>query len=101
MVGEFGFGKVVGVAECMMLKDTNMTEVAFSISPEFQGRGMGKIFLKKLAATSRENGMRGLIAYTIPSNTGMIRLFKSLPYKVKTHYEDGDLVLSCLFDELA
>ncbi len=101
VVGEFGFGKVVGVAECMMLKDTNMTEVAFSISPEFQGRGMGKIFLKKLAAASRENGMRGLIAYTIPSNTGMIRLFKTLPYKVKTHYEDGDLVLSCLFDVLA
>jgi len=101
VVGEFGFGKIVGVAECMMLKDTNMTEVAFSISPEFQGRGMGKIFLKKLAAASRENGMRGLIAYTIPSNTGMIRLFKTLPYKVKTHYEDGDLVLSCLFDVLA
>ena len=54
-----------------------------------------------LAAASRENGVRGLIAYTIPSNTGMIRLFKSLPYHVKTHYEDGDLVLSCLFDELA
>lgn len=101
VVGEFGFGRVVGVAESMMLKNTNMTEVAFSISPDFQGKGLGKIFLKKLAAASRENGMRGLLAYTIPSNTGMIRLFKTLPYKVKTHFEDGDLVLSCLFDELA
>ena len=78
-----------------------MTEVAFSVSPDFQGKGLGKIFLKKLAAASRENGMRGLIAYTFPSNTGMISLFKTLPYNIKTQYEDGDLVLSCHFDELA
>ncbi len=31
----------------------------------------------------------------------MISLFKTLPYKVKTKYEDGDVVLSCRFDELA
>lgn len=101
VVGEFGFGRVVGVAESMLLKDTNMTEVAFSVSPDYQGKGLGKIFLKKLAAASRENGMRGLVAYTFPSNIGMIKLFKTLPYKVHTQYEDGDLVLSCVFDELA
>lgn len=101
VVGEFGFGRVVGVAESMRLKDSNMTEVAFSVSPDYQGKGLGKIFLKKLAAASRENGMLGLTAYTFPSNTGMIHLFKTLPYKVKTQYEDGDLVLSCKFDELA
>ena len=101
VVGEFGFGRVVGVAESMLLKDSNMTEVAFSVSPDYQGKGLGKIFLKKLAAASRENGMRGLIAYTFPSNIGMIKLFKTLPYKVHTQYEDGDLVLSCVFDELA
>ena len=101
VVGEFGFGRVVGVAESMLLKDTNMTEVAFSVSPDYQGKGLGKIFLKKLAAASRENGMRGLVAYTFPSNIGMIKLFKTLPYKVHTQYEDGDLVLTCVFDELA
>ncbi len=101
VIGEFGFGQVIGVAESMLLRDTNMTEVAFSVSPGYQGKGLGKIFLKKLAAASRENGMRGLIAYTFPSNSGMIALFKTLPYKVKTQYEDGDLVLSCLFEELA
>ena len=54
-----------------------------------------------LAAVARENGIAGLIAYTFPTNTAMIRLFKTLPYKVKTTYEDGDLVLSCKFNELA
>ncbi|MBU1567681.1 MAG: GNAT family N-acetyltransferase [Proteobacteria bacterium] len=101
VVGEFGFGRVVAVAESMKLPDQNLAEVAFSVSEEFQGKGLGRFFLKKLAAVARENGIGGLMAYTFPSNKAMINLFKTLPYKVKTQYEDGDLILSCRFSELA
>jgi RimJ/RimL family protein N-acetyltransferase len=101
VIGDFGFGRVVGVAECMRLEQSNLAEVAFSVSEDFQGRGLGTIFLKKLAAVARESGIAGLLAYTFPSNKAMIQLFKTLPYKVKTVYEDGDLVLSCRFNELA
>jgi RimJ/RimL family protein N-acetyltransferase len=101
VVGEFGFGRVIGVAECMKLPDQNMAEVAFSISEDYKGKGLGSFFLKKLAAVARVNGIAGLIAYTFPSNKAMINLFKTLPYKVRTQYEDGDLILSCRFNELA
>ncbi len=101
VVGEFGFGRVIGVAECMKLPDQNMAEVAFSISEDYKGKGIGSFFLKKLAAVARVNGIAGLIAYTFPSNKAMINLFKTLPYKVRTQYEDGDLILSCRFNELA
>ncbi len=101
VVGDFGFGRVVAVAESMKLDSDNLAEVAFSVSEEFQGRGLGTFFLKKLAAAARENGIGGLMAYTFPSNKAMINLFKTLPYKVKTVYEEGDLVLSCRFNELA
>jgi GNAT superfamily N-acetyltransferase len=94
VVGEFGFGRVVAVAECMKLPDMNMAEVAFSVSPEYQGKGLGKFFLKKLAAVARENGIGGLMAYTFPSNKAMIALFHTLPYKVKTQFEDGDIFSS-------
>ncbi len=100
VVGEFGFGRVVAVAESMKLPDQNLAEVAFSVSEEYQGKGLGRFFLKKLAAVARENGIGGLMAYTFPSNKAMINLFKTLPYKVKTQYEDGDLILSCRFNEL-
>ena len=100
VVGEFGFGRVVAVAECMKLPDKNVAEVAFSVSEEYQGKGLGSFFMKKLAAVARENGISGLMAYTFPSNKAMINLFKTLPYKVKTQYEDGDLILSCRFNEL-
>ena len=101
VVGEFGFGKVVAVAESMKITGSNISEVAFSVSEEYQGKGLGTFFIKKLAAVARESGISGLTAYTFPSNKAMIALFKTLPYKVKTVYEDGDLVLTCKFNELA
>jgi len=101
VVGEFGFGKVVAVAECMKLQGSNIAEVAFSVSEDYQGKRLGSYFIKKLAAVARESGIGGLTAYTFPSNKAMIALFKTLPYKVKTVYEDGDLVLTCRFNELA
>jgi acyl-CoA hydrolase/L-amino acid N-acyltransferase YncA len=101
VVGEFGFGRIVAVAESMRLNNTNMAEVAFSVSPEYQGKGLGKLFMQKLASASRESGIAGLIAYTFPSNQAMINLFNTLPYKVKKQLEDGELVLSCRFDEVA
>jgi acyl-CoA hydrolase/GNAT superfamily N-acetyltransferase len=101
LVGEFGFGRVVGVAESMRLHNSAMAEVAFSVSPDFQGKGLGRLLLAKLAEAARESGIAGLIAVTIPANQAMINLFGTLPYKVEKHVEEGELVLSCRFDELA
>jgi L-amino acid N-acyltransferase YncA len=92
---------VVGVAESIRLRGSNVAEVAFSVSAELQGKGLGKLFLRKLAEAARENGLSGLMAFTSPGNQGMIHLFQTLPYKVHKKLEDGDLVLNCQFDELA
>jgi len=100
VVGEFGFGKVVAVGEYLVDPAKNIAEIAFSVSKEWQGKGLGKIIMKKLSEAARENGISGLMAYTLPRNQGMIKLFKSLPYKTKTVY-DGEVVeLTCMFDEL-
>jgi acyl-CoA hydrolase/GNAT superfamily N-acetyltransferase len=101
VIGEAGFGRVVAVGEYLLLFDSNMAEVAFSVSKDFQGKGLGRIFLRKLAESARENGISGLIAYTSPKNRAMIRLFKTLPYKVKTSFDGEALALSCKFDQLA
>ena len=100
VVGESGFDRVVAVAEYLLLMDSNMAEVAFTVAKDFQGKGLGKIFLKKLASAAREHGIAGLVAYTAPHNQAMIRLFKNLPYKIKTSFDGEALSLSCRFDEL-
>jgi RimJ/RimL family protein N-acetyltransferase len=100
-VGESGFDRVVGVGEYLLLLESNMGEVAFTVAKDFQGKGLGKIFLRKLAEAARENGIAGLIAYTAPHNQAMIRLFRKLPYKIKTAFDGEALSLSCKFDQLA
>jgi len=101
VVGEFGFGRVVAVGECMLLLSNNMAEVAFSVNSKYQGMGIGRRMLKKLAEAARENGIAGLMAYTAPRNQAMIKLFKTLPYAVKSSYEGGEITLVSRFDELA
>jgi acyl-CoA hydrolase/GNAT superfamily N-acetyltransferase len=100
LVGEFGFGRVVAVGEYLLDESKNMAEVAFSVARDYQGKGMGRLLIKKLAAASRENGIAGLMAFTSPGNKAMIRLFNSLPYKVNSFFDGEMLNLSCRFDTL-
>jgi len=100
LVGEFGFGRVIGIGEYLLDPAKNIAEVAFSISKEFQGKGLGKILLKKLCMAARENGIAGLVAYTSPGNKGMIKLFNTLSFKTKTFFDGDMLLLTCRFDEV-
>jgi acyl-CoA hydrolase/GNAT superfamily N-acetyltransferase len=99
VVGEFGFGKVVGVGEYLLDPSCNLAEVAFSVSGPWQGKGVGARLLKKLFEGARDNGIAGFSAYTDPDNQAMISLFNSLPVKVSSTLEDGMLVLHCRFDD--
>jgi acyl-CoA hydrolase/GNAT superfamily N-acetyltransferase len=99
IVGEFGFGRVVGIGEYLIDPATNIAEIAFSISKDYQKKGLGKILLKKLAAAARVNDISGLVAYTSPHNRGMIKLFKQLPYKANTFFDGDMLTLKCKFNE--
>jgi acyl-CoA hydrolase/GNAT superfamily N-acetyltransferase len=99
VVGEFGFGRVVGIGEYLLDLATHEAEIAFSISKPYQKKGLGKILLNKLVTAARDNGVAGFMAYTSAQNKGMIKLFKTLPYKVNS-YLDGDMLqLRCRFDE--
>lgn len=98
VVGQSGFDRVVGIGEYLLFMDNNIAEVAFTVSTDFQGKGLGKIFLRKLAETARQNGISGLIAYTAPHNQAMIKLFKTLPYKIKTSFDGETLALRCEFN---
>jgi len=99
LVGDFGFGQVIGVAEYLLEPAKNVAEVAFSVSKEWQGKGLAKILIRKLADAAQENGIAGLMAYTNTDNRGMIRLFKGLPYTVHTAFDGDMLQLRCRFDE--
>jgi len=100
VIGEFGFGKVIAIGEYLLDPDQNMAEIAFSISKDWQRKGMGKIIIHKLAEAAKENNISGFYAYTSPENKGMIQLFKSLPYPVETKNDNNVIHLSCRFDKV-
>ena len=99
VTGEFGFGTVIGLGAYMLEPENNTAEIAFSVSRPWQGKGIASVILYKLAEAARNNGIKGLTAYTSSQNRGMVKLFHQLPYKVHSHVSDGMLVLSCRFDE--
>ncbi len=98
-VGEIGFGTIIAVGEYMRNPSNNMAEVAFSVSEGYKAMGIGKVLQQRLAEAAKKNGIKGLVAYTSLGNQGMIRLFHKLPYKVRSKYDDGMLILSCRFSE--
>jgi acyl-CoA hydrolase/GNAT superfamily N-acetyltransferase len=99
VVGEFGFGKVVAVGEYLLDPAKNLAEVAFSVNKDYQGKGLGRILIHKLAEAARENRISGLVAYTTPQNQAMINLFNTLPYETKTVFDGEMLVLICRFEK--
>ena len=99
LVGEIGFQRVVAVGTYVYEAASNVAEMAFSVNKDWQKKGIGKVLLDKLAKAARENGLSGLVAYTNATNTGMIRLFNSLPYTVRGTHEANIVTLTCNFSE--
>ncbi len=100
VVGESGFRRVIAIGEYLLDEAKNVAEIAFSVNRKYQGKGLGRILMRKLSEAARENGITGFIAYTSPQNQAMIMLCKSLPYKITTIFDGDVLSLSCRFDEL-
>jgi RimJ/RimL family protein N-acetyltransferase len=98
VTGEVGFEKIIGLG-MYALEHGTVAEVAFSVSTEWQGKGIASVLLEKLTEAARENGITSLQAYVLPTNKSMIKLFKKLPYKVETTIEEGMLILQCNFEK--
>ena len=97
VTGELGFEKIIALGMYALEQGTT-AEVAFSVTGEWQGKGLATVILQKIVEAARENGIDRLVAFTNPANMGMIKLFYKLPYKVETTLRDNMLVLSCNFE---
>jgi acyl-CoA hydrolase/RimJ/RimL family protein N-acetyltransferase len=97
--GEEGLGKVIGIGMYGAEEGKDMAEVAYSLDGKWQGKGIASKLQLKIVDAARHNGFAGLYAMTFSDNKTMIKLFKKLPYKVSSRYEDGDLMMEARFAE--
>jgi acyl-CoA hydrolase/GNAT superfamily N-acetyltransferase len=99
VIGDPGYEKVIAVGGYFLEPASNLAEVAYSVDKQWQGKGISTLIQEKLSQTAREQGIRGLVAYTDPANRPMIKLFNKLPYLVKSSYDGEIIALSARFDE--
>jgi acyl-CoA hydrolase/GNAT superfamily N-acetyltransferase len=66
--------KMVGVGSYHMNPSTKRAEIAFLVSDDWQGRGIGTYLMKELVKIARAKRIRGLTAEVLRDNVAMIAL---------------------------
>lgn len=85
-------GKVVGVGAYDSVARAE-AEIAFTISDEHQGRGLGSVLLEHLAAVARENGFHRFRAEVLSGNKKMLATFAAAGYTPSQEVEEGIVLL--------
>lgn len=99
-LGEEGHGRIIGIGG-YFLEGGGSGEVAYSVSRDWQGKGIAVKLQDKVLEAAQNNGLTGLDALVLRENLSMLGLFKKLPYQIHTSFEDGVLTLKCRFNEPA
>ncbi len=89
-------GELVAVGLAMYEARRDAAEVAFAVSAEHQGRGIGTLLLEHLAASARDVGRKRFVANTLTSNLAMLDVFEQAGFHITeaTDYDDVDIVLT-------
>jgi len=99
-LGEEGHGRIIGIGGYFG-EGGGIGEVAYSVSRDWQGKGIAARLQQKVVEAAQQNGLAGLDALVLKENLSMLSLFKKLPYAIRTSFEDGVLTLRCRFSEPA
>jgi succinyl-CoA synthetase alpha subunit/RimJ/RimL family protein N-acetyltransferase len=73
--------------------DDERAEVAFAVSPELQGHGLGTILLAQLGERAAEVGFTTLVADVLTQNHRMVSMFRHSGLPVTVSSEPGALVI--------
>ncbi len=83
-------GRMVGVARYDTEEDEpTQAEVAFSVTDDMQGHGIGTSLLQLITAYARDHGITGFRAFVLPENVQMMRVFRNSGYELKRTIDDG------------
>jgi acetyl coenzyme A synthetase (ADP forming)-like protein len=75
-------GRIVALANWERLRDPQTAEVAFAVSDEVQGRGIGTRLLEQLATRAAEAGVEQFVTEVLHSNTAMLDVFRDAGFVV-------------------
>ena len=97
LVAELG-DRLVGVARYDRELGSDSAEVAFVVSDEHQGRGIGTALLEHLAAAARERGITRFVAETLARNRRMLGVFEAAGFAERTRIEGSVVHVELLIE---
>ena len=83
-----GGEEIVGGGRYIVLQP-GRAEAAFSVVDQFQGRGLGTVLLRHLAAIARDAGLHEFVAEVLPDNTPMLEVFEHSGLPMASRREPG------------
>ena len=86
LADENGQHSIVGGAR-YVVGEPGQAEVAFTVVDKYQGRGLGAALLRNLVAIARQAGLRELVAYVLPDNRAMLKVFEKSGLGCRTRRE--------------
>jgi RimJ/RimL family protein N-acetyltransferase len=93
LADENGHQSIVGGAR-YVVGEPGQAEVAFTVVDKYQGRGLGAALLRHLAMIARHAGLRELVAYVLPDNRAMLKVFEKSGLKYTTKREAGSVYVT-------
>jgi len=98
-VGDETDESFVGVARWLLDRPTNMAEVAFTVHPDWQKKGLGVFMMKKLVEVAKEKGISGFTAEVLATNKKMLNVFYKSGFSVHSQLDEGVYYLEFRFNE--
>jgi RimJ/RimL family protein N-acetyltransferase len=78
--------------------EPGQAEVAFTVVDKYQGRGLGAALLRHLVVIARQTGLRELVAYVLPDNRAMLKVFEKSGLKYTAKRESGSIYVKLGLD---
>jgi acetyltransferase len=84
--------KQIGVARYTTLPDQETCEFAIVVADDWQGKGLARQLLSRLADVARARGLRTMMGVTLRENLRMIELSRAVGFETRTDRDDPELV---------
>jgi len=85
--------KIIAVSRYVTNPDKSSCEFSLLVADEFNGQGMGSRMMLSIIDVARSKGLATMEGLVLAKNAGMLKLMRSLDFKIHIYEEDPDLKL--------
>ena len=85
--------RIIAEARYAYDKRADAYEIAFIVDEEFQGKGVATFMFNYLVKIARDRGIAWFVAYVLPRNEAMLKVFEKSKIKITRSYDSDALVL--------